>query len=100
MPTFTIDQRRDILNQAKAIARAAAGDDLEFPEDLEQYVLDLEPERYGQWEEHKHKRGQPKNKGQFGPGGGGSSSEEGAEAEKNPGPEPVSGDHPKAKAAD
>ena len=28
-------------------------------------------ERFGAFEESKHKRGQPKNKGQFGPGGGG-----------------------------
>lgn len=27
-----------------------------------------------QWDEHKHPRGQPKNKGQFGPGGGGRTS--------------------------
>lgn len=30
----------------------------------------------GQWDESKHKRGQPENKGEFGPGGGGASSKQ------------------------
>lgn len=42
-----------------------------------------------QWDESKHKRGQPGNAGQFGPGGGG-----GAEAPK-PGPLPADGSKPK-----
>ena len=67
---------------AESYARACLG--LPLPEDLESFWKErfaAKQAHDANWEESKHKRGQPENAGQFGPGGGGGGgSEKGGEA--------------------